>query len=342
MSNSLHVRCTKTSTPQVSSPVLVNGRCFIVSFFCRWTLLCLAWIAFVLSYVSVTHCSFMRKGDASLEYKSLEQQGFFSVGMYDPNNHEFLGCINYDSRYEFGGSFKFARASAVLLLLSLSVLTIGHTLSVYFLVGPRLKMIVLWICRILSFASLLFNTLLFVVFGSQECNGEDMKCPPGPGAIVSMLNELAILCMAVLFLLVPPPENPVFVRYSAMVMQRNQRPFHNGTTFSVPETVKAKDSFKKKVDKASKKKKPTNKKKPDNPSKETALVVHNGGDNVDDNGDDSETQGIFGASSSTLILDEFPDEEIPIFEDDPDDESAGPPPRRTSSMYCAPSPSYKA
>jgi hypothetical protein len=100
--------------------------------FSRWIILGLVWFAFSMSYVSVTHCSFIRKGDASLSYSSLDQMGLFRVPMYDPD-HRLLGCISYDARSEWDRNFKLVRAMGVFLLFCLSAITILYTLSVLFL-----------------------------------------------------------------------------------------------------------------------------------------------------------------------------------------------------------------
>ena len=155
--------------------------------------------------------------------------------MYDPFNHEMLGCIRYDSHSAWDTNFKLARANAVFLLFSLSVVTILHTLSMLFLLQERRKLIIHWICRGFILPSLVFNTLLFIVFGGDDCHGPDMKCPPGAGAILAIFNEFVLFAMAVLCLLVPPPTYPYFLRYSSVFQEGRE-----GSVFSVPEIIKAK------------------------------------------------------------------------------------------------------
>lgn len=283
--------------------------------FSRWILLGLAWFAFVMSYTSVNHCSFKRQGDPSLDYKSLDQLGLFKLAMYDPD-HKMLGCINYDSRSEWDRNFKLARASAVLLVLALSVITISHTLSVLFLVLERRKCIILWVCRILAWFALLFNSMLFVVLGGEQCNSDELTCAPGAGAILSIFNEFAVFAMAVLFILIPPPTHPYLIRYSDVSDILNRKPFQNGNTFSVPETVKAKNTFEKRVDKASKQNNLNEKKKqqlqPEEKSYEGAIVLRN----PSNQGNERE-----GSSSSTLYIEDLNDEENP---------------KPSSRKYCAP------
>lgn len=300
-----------------------------------------------MSYVSVTQCSFVRKGDPALEYKRLDQMGLFKVAMYDPaDDSRMLGCVNYDSRTEFDRNFQFARMNAILLVVSLSVITILHTLSVLFLVQHCRKAIILWICRILACSCLLFNALQFIVFGGEECNGEDMKCPPGAGAIVAMFNEIPIFVMVALLILVPPPENPVFVRYTSIPKGRSMR----APSSKLTEAEKAKEKFKERVNRASACKKPRPQRlekerqeqpqgKPNLPDEEAAIMAPPASrGRVSGNGN---YQRNHGSSSSTLILEDIADEAL-IFEDDnnSDEDSLPPPRRQTSLKYCAPSHSH--
>lgn len=188
-----------------------------------------------MSYVSVMHCSFMRKGVPSDDYRSLDQTGLFRVPSYDPWTQEMLGCIRYDSRAEWDRNFKLARANAVFLLVSSSSVVVLYTLSVLFLWHERQKLIIHWICRCLIIPSVLFNSLLFVVFGGEDCRGEDVKCPPGPGAILAVFNGVVLFAMAILCLLVSPPAHPCFVPYASVFPEGVPDP----SVFSVPEIVRA-------------------------------------------------------------------------------------------------------
>jgi hypothetical protein len=256
-----------------------------------------------MSYVSVTHCSFIRKGDASLSYSSLDQMGLFKVPMYDPD-HRLLGCISYDSRSEWDRNFKMVRAMGVFLLFCLSVVTILYTLSVLFLVNEKRKFIIHWICRSLIFPALLFNTLLFILFGGEECDGEDTKCSPGPGAILAMVNEVVILAAAFLFILIPQPTNPYFVRNTLGDVESTGLPFRDGSIFSVPETVKARNTMQKKVNKSPSVKDARNRTKSRNAETKRARDVSRPNRNADDS---STVDGPLQTSSSTM--DSVKDEE---------------------------------
>ena len=184
----------------------------------------------------------MKTGDPSKDYRALDQMGLFTVPYYDPFNHEILGCVGYDSRSEWDTNFKLARTNAIFLLISLSMVAILYTLSMLFLLHERSKFIIHWICRCLVVASLIFNTLLFIVFGGDDCKRNNTKCPPGTGAILAMVNEFALLAMTVLWVMVPPPTFPYFLRSSSVFSEEGDGDdvMREGSVFSVPEIVKAK------------------------------------------------------------------------------------------------------
>jgi hypothetical protein len=62
-----------------------------------------------------------------------------------------------------------------------------------------------------------------------------------------MVNEVVMLAAALLFILVPPPENPFFIRYAWADVESTGLPFRDGSIFSVPETVKARNAMQKKA-----------------------------------------------------------------------------------------------
>lgn len=271
----------------------------------------LLWLGFALGYASVTHCSFVRKGDASKEYRSLEQMGVFKVPVYG-NDEELLGCIRYDSGSEWDANFKIVRTVSVFLLSSLSILTILHTLSLLFLLQERRKRIIHWVGRVCIFPTLLFNSMLFIILGGNECKADDMQCRPGIGAMLAMLNELVIFVVALLYLLAPPPTHPVFVRYTSLPPTGGQ------SVFSVPEMVKAKNEMKKKANQ-SPKKTPQAPKDPTNNTGAIVLYNRNAGHPPTNTHRD-------GSSSSTLLL----------TTEDHTDLEAPPSPRRAKT-YRAPS-----
>mmetsp|Transcript_6050 Transcript_6050/g.12133 ORF Transcript_6050/g.12133 Transcript_6050/m.12133 type:complete len:334 (-) Transcript_6050:23-1024(-) len=296
----------------------------------QWTLLGLIWFAFSMTYTSVTHCSFMRRGDPSKDYRELDQMGLFRVPYYDPFNHEMLGCVRYDSHSEWGKSFKLARANAIFLLISLSVVTIMYTLSMLFLWQERRKFILHWICRCLILAALLFNTLLFIVFGGDDCNGDDMKCPPGAGAILAIVNEFALFSMTVLCILVPPPTFPYFLR-SSSAFPEGRNGMREGSIFSVPEIVKAKRVIEKEHQHPTKPKQQrpcsTHKFRHPRGSASTASLQTDAAqnDNKDDYAPTPQGNHRDGSSASTLVTDDFWDEE------------EGNPNHNYAQKYCAPS-----
>lgn len=269
-----------------------------------------------MSYVSVTHCSFVKKGDASKDYKSLEQMGIFNVPMYGDDN-ALLGCIRYDSGSEWDRNFKVVRAASAFLLFCLSLLSILHTLSVLFLSQERRKQIIHWIGRGLIFPALFFNSLLFIILGGDECKADDMQCWPGAGAILAILNEFVLVGAALLYLLVPAPTYPVYVRLSSISDVQSEYPFMERSLFSVPETIKAKNIMKEMANRSSNKsQKPARK---EDPSKVTTLVVRN-----NNNKTATRSVNLHGSSSSTMVLDE-------------DDVEAPPSPSRQARTYRAPS-----
>jgi hypothetical protein len=174
----------------------------------------LTWLAWAFTVVSVQHCSFFKMGPADLDYGSLDGMGFFYQAYYEHEKHDFLGCIQYNVDASWSGAaFQASRVFGVVLAMISTLLLVMVNMMVLFIrIDDRRRLLHLTI-RVLVPIAFVCSIFTLVVFSMDECQKDDMQCPPGAGGVVAIMNMFVFAVLSVLVFQAPTPSQPVFVLF---------------------------------------------------------------------------------------------------------------------------------
>jgi hypothetical protein len=175
---------------------------------------CLTWIAWAFTIVSVQHCSFFKMGPANLDYDSLDGMGFFYQAYYydDDNKHDFLGCIQYKVGNSWSGAvaFKASRVFGVVLAMISTLLLVMVNMMVLFIRFHQRRRLLHFMIRVIIPIAFVCSIFTLAVFSMDECQKDNMQCPPGTGGVVAIINMFVFALLSVLVFLAPTPSQPVF------------------------------------------------------------------------------------------------------------------------------------
>jgi hypothetical protein len=184
----------------------------------RWSMFGLTWLVWTFTIVSVQHCSFFKMGPANLDYDSLDGMGFFYQAYYDvddDNKRDFLGCLQYkvDASWSGAAAFKASRVFGVVLAMISTLLLVMVNMMVLFVRLDDRRRVLHCMIRVLVPISFLCSVFTLAVFSMDECQKDDMQCPPGAGGVVAIVNMFVFAVLAVIVFLAPPPSQPVFALF---------------------------------------------------------------------------------------------------------------------------------
>jgi hypothetical protein len=174
----------------------------------------LTWLAWVFTIVSVQHCSFFKIGPANMDYDSLDGMGFFYQAYYDDENRDFLGCIQYQVDASWSGAaFESSRVFGVTLAMIFTFLVVMVNMMVLFVRLDNRRRLLYFIIRVLVPIAFVCSIFTLAVFSMGECQKNDIKCAPGAGGVVAIINMFVFAVLSVPVFLAPTPSQPVFVLF---------------------------------------------------------------------------------------------------------------------------------
>jgi hypothetical protein len=191
----------------------------------RWKMFGLTWVAWAFTIVSVQHCSFFKMGPANLDYVSLDGMGFFYHAYYDDEKRDFLGCIQYkvDASWSGAAAFKASRVFGVVLaMISTSLLVMVNMMVLFLRLDDRRRLLHSMI-RVLVPIAFVCSIFTLAVFSMDECQKDDMQCPPGAGGVVAIINMFVFAVLSVFVFLAPTPSQPVFALFKDAKTTRSKR-----------------------------------------------------------------------------------------------------------------------
>jgi hypothetical protein len=177
----------------------------------KWTVLFLSFLSCLFALISVAGCTYMKMGESALEYDVLVPSGIFREPVYNEERSEVLGCVRYADSRQVDRGFKIVRAMAVLMVLCLSIIFFLITPTILFITNAGKRVIFYSLCRVLAIPALVFNCIMFILFGRKECTSGAIQCSPGFSGILAIINTFIIFILAVLLFLTPVPSHPEIV-----------------------------------------------------------------------------------------------------------------------------------
>lgn len=181
-----------------------RSRCF------RYMILFMIILTWALTIFSIRRCTFVMVS-ATADPSQKFGMGVFARAVYHEGN--MLGCLAYpeDVLDEFSGAFKASRVFGTIAALLMSFVLVCGVLQLFTTIA---KDVVWFVIRGMVSASVLFQGLVFLIFKTSVCEeNEEIECSVGGAAMITVVNCLLLLGLAVLSCVVPPPANPVFVRW---------------------------------------------------------------------------------------------------------------------------------
>lgn len=161
--------------------------------------------------MSVSGCTYMKMGESTLKYDTLNAAGIFREPVYDKEHNKVLGCVRYSNAAQVDRGFRIVRAMAVLMAICLSVIFLLITPTILFITNNGKRVIFYSVSRALIIPALVFNCIMFILFGREECRAAGTQCSPGLSGIVAILNTFIIFILAVLLFVTPVPSHPEIV-----------------------------------------------------------------------------------------------------------------------------------
>jgi len=177
----------------------------------RFALLGTFGLAWLLSVLGIRHCTFLLVGREEQHTDMYMGVGLYTRAFYVGDDN--VGCIAHSdaNKSHFDGYFQASRVlGAVASLL----------LCVAFLVGiaqlfSNLAKVELWLfVRFLLPCAFVAEALMFLVYASDLCNGNDgYECIPGAMGYTVMGNLTLLFTLCAVCCVLPPPSSPVFTRF---------------------------------------------------------------------------------------------------------------------------------
>jgi hypothetical protein len=165
-------------------------------------------------------------GPANLDYDSLDGMGFFYQAYYDDDNkHDFLGCIQYkvDASWSGAAAFKASRVFGVVLAMISTLLLVMVNMMVLFLRFDHRRRLLHFMIRVIIPIAFVCSIFTLAVFSMDECQKDNMQCPPGTGGVVAIINMFVFALLSVLVFLAPTPSQPVFALFKDVKPTRSKR-----------------------------------------------------------------------------------------------------------------------
>ena len=173
-----------------------------------YSLVVFSWI---LSVVSVRHCTFVLVGFVEDNRDSDLGIGLYSRAAY--LDDEIIGCLSYpeDARDTFDPPFQVARVFGVVATLLMTVVLLLFTLQLFVQIAKE----EIWFAvRCLLTCTLISQLLTFVVFKAEVCSFSDSaQCVPGAAGALAIVNIFCMLGLTMLSYISPPPPNALFLRW---------------------------------------------------------------------------------------------------------------------------------
>ena len=164
-------------------------------------------------------CSLILSGATDNSREELSGFGLYNRAIYDSENGEFLGCINYSQfwRQETGDrAFGIARAFGIMVAL-FSVMAFLLVTSVTFFT-KRGKTFWWNMIRVFFLLGLISQACMYSIWSADICeefNGTETHCVAGSDAVLGSFNCLILLTLVVFTSIVTPPSYPVFRLWKA-------------------------------------------------------------------------------------------------------------------------------
>jgi hypothetical protein len=169
----------------------------------------LTWISWTFALVTVTRCTFIKIGSDDESYSDMKSLGLFSEPIYTADN-DLRGCVSYENNAGRTGSFKAGRAFSIFLVANISIAFVFVNGMMLFIQTHMTRRLMYFVVRVCVPVAFIANTLTFVTFSMEECDGKGKKCSPGGAAVVAILNVLVLLFLAVLVIVTPAPSQCAF------------------------------------------------------------------------------------------------------------------------------------
>jgi hypothetical protein len=120
---------------------------------------------------------------------------------------------NVDASWS-GAAFQASRVFGVVLaMLSMLLLVMVNMMVLFVRLDDRRRLLHL-IIRVLVPIAFVGSIFTLVVFSMDECQKDDMQCPPGAGGVVAIMNMFVFAVLSVLVFRAPTPSQPVYLSSS--------------------------------------------------------------------------------------------------------------------------------
>jgi hypothetical protein len=216
----------KMATPRGKIPLLSSMSLTRPSVLTN-VILVLSCIAWVISTISVSQCTFFTiRSDASsdLSVYGVQQSGsmgLFSHAAYDSVNGEMLGCVDYTTRHILDAYFHAGRAFGTMTALFCTVSFLLIAAAVVF--RPDLYIDLLWdAARITNLAATMTQFLTFFVLGTEKCQSAT-DCSLSGAGVAAILNVFVLCTATVVTAISPPPVCPWLVLTPGWSSTRRQQ-----------------------------------------------------------------------------------------------------------------------
>lgn len=166
----------------------------------------------LVSIVGVRRCTFILLGPIGSDRLYFRGVGLYTHAVYEEDG-DLRGCLAYSDteRGNFSASFQAGRVFGAVSALLMTVVTLCVVIQLFCSIAK--EEIWLFIRALLPF-SLVSQLLAFVAFNMNECSeSEGNECVPGGAGIMVILNVIIIAFLSVFACKLPPPSNPVFVKW---------------------------------------------------------------------------------------------------------------------------------
>ena len=167
---------------------------------CRWTILGLTILSWILSVVSLASCNFL---NVTISGTNVGTFGLFSAENSNGN------CEKYGDNFEFVSAHKAGRAFGVIANLLLVLAFVSVSLVIFVLKEKAARMV--WTtARILFVLALLSVLFTFSIFAVEECtDGDSVTCEPGGAGGANITNVFVLIGILSTVWCIPIPDEPM-------------------------------------------------------------------------------------------------------------------------------------